>query len=167
MEDIIFSEEQKIAKVWWVTLIVAAVTALMWYSFIQQIILGRPFGTNPGPNWMVWLFWLLFGIGFPVLWGMMKLVVEVKDDHLLICYYPLITRKIPFTDIKRVDARTYKPVREYGGWGVRGRGDKKAYNVSGDKGVELELQTGQKIMIGSYKPEELALALETKVKSKN
>jgi hypothetical protein len=165
VEDIIFREEQKIAKVWWTTLIIATVTALMWYSFIQQIILGQPFGTNPGPDWMVWLFWLLFGIGFPIVWAMMKLVVEVRSDHLLIRFYPLTTRKIPFSDIKQVEARTYKPVREYGGWGLRGWGNKRAYNVSGDKGVELELQDGQTIMIGSQKPEELALALEAKIQS--
>lgn len=164
MEEIAFREEQKIAKIWWTTLIVAAVTALMWYSFIQQIILGRPFGTNPGPDWLLWLLWLLFGIGFPIFWAMIRLVVEVKDDHLLIRYYPLTTRKIPFSDITQVEARTYSPLREYGGWGIRGWGNKRAYNVSGNKGVELELQDGQKIMIGSQRSEELALALDTKLK---
>lgn len=167
MEDVAFREEQKIVKVWWVTLIIAVLTGLMWYSFIQQIILGQPFGTNPGPNWMVWLFWLLFGIGFPVVWAMTKLVVEVRDNYLSIRYYPLTTRKIPFADIQHVEARTYNPVREYGGWGIKGWGNKRAYNVSGNKGVELELQDGRMIMIGSLKSEELALALDAKMKSQN
>jgi hypothetical protein len=163
MENITFREEQKIAKVWWTTLIIAAIAGLMWYGFIQQIILGRPFGTNPGPDWLMWLLWLGFGIGFPIVWAITRLVVEVKVDHLLIRYYPLTTRKIPFADIKQVEARTYSPIREYGGWGIRGWGNKRAYNVSGNKGVELELHNGQKIMIGSQKPEELALALEAKM----
>ena len=34
-----------------------------------------------------------------------------------------------------------------------------AYNVSGDKGVELTLADGRKVMIGSQKAEELALAI--------
>jgi len=165
MENTAFREEQKIVQVWWTTLIITAIVALIWYSFIQQIILGQPFGTNPGPDWMVWLLWLLFGIGFPIVWAMIKLIVEVKDDHVLIRYYPLTTRKIPFFDIQHVEARTYNPIREYGGWGLRGWGNKRAYNVSGDKGVELELQNGQMIMIGSQKPEELALALDSKIKS--
>lgn len=163
MEDIAFREEQKIAKVWWITLIIAAITGLMWYGFIRQIILGQPFGTNPGPDWSVWLLWLVFGIGFPIFWAMMRLIVEVRDDYLLVRYYPLTSRKVLYSDIKQVEARTYSPLREYGGWGIRGWGNKRAYNVSGNKGVELELQDGQKIMIGSQKPEELALALDTKI----
>jgi hypothetical protein len=164
MDDTAFREEQKIVKVWWTTLIIVAIAVFIWYSFIQQIILGQPFGTNPGPDWMVWLLWVVFGIGLPIVWYMTKLIVEVKEDHLLIRYFPLTTRKIPFSDIKQVESRTYKPVREYGGWGLRGWGNKRAYNVSGDQGVELELQDGRMIMIGSQKPEELALALETKIK---
>jgi hypothetical protein len=163
MQDIIFREEQRISKVWWTTLIILAVAGLMWYSFIQQIIWGQPFGSNPSPDWMVWLFWLIFGIGFPMVWLMMKLIVEVRDDHILVRYYPLMTRKIPFTDIKHYEARTYHPLREYGGWGLRGWGNRRAYNVSGDKGVELELNNGQTIMIGSQKSAELALAITSKM----
>jgi hypothetical protein len=163
VEGIIFREEQKISKVWWTTLMIAAIAGLMWYGFIQQIIFGRPFGTNPGPDWSVWLLWLLFGIGFPVFWAMMRLIVEVKDDHILIRYYPLMTRKILFSDIKHYQARTYNPIREYGGWGLRGWGNRRAYNVSGNKGVELELNNGQNIMIGSQKSEELALAIASKM----
>ena len=165
MEGIIFREEQKMATVWWLTLIIAAITGLMWYGFIQQIILGRPFGTNPGPDWSMWLLWVVFGIGFPIVWAMIRLIVEVRDDYLLIRYYPFTTRKVSFVDIKRAEARTYSPLREYGGWGVRGWGKKMAYNVSGNKGVEVELQDGQTIMIGSQRSEELALVLDTKMKS--
>ena len=40
--------------------------------------------------------------------------------------------------------------REYGGWGIRGglRGT-KAYNVSGNRGVELMLADGRTVLIGS------------------
>jgi hypothetical protein len=55
--------------------------------------------------------------------------------------------------------QTYRPIRDYGGWGIRyGRGG-KAYNVSGNRGVMLELSDGQKLLIGSQRPEELANAI--------
>jgi hypothetical protein len=165
MTTMAFREEQKIAKNWWATLLIVALAALIWYSFIQQIILGHPFGNNPGPNWMIWLFLPLFGIAFPVVWYMTTLIVEVHSDHVLIRYYPFLTRKIPLEDIKHYQARTYKPIREYGGWGVRGWGRRRAYNVSGNKGVELELQDGRHIMIGSQKPAELVLALDATIQS--
>ena len=164
MTDIPFREVQKIGHVWWIMLIIYAVAGLMWYSFIQQVLLGRPFGTNPGPDWLVWLFWLLFGIGLPALFHNMKLIVEVTDNHLSIRYVPFVNRRLPFSEIRSCEVRTYQAIKEYGGWGIRGLfGSDRAYTVSGNQGVDLELQPGQHIMVGSQKATELALAIEAKL----
>ena len=157
---VLFHEVQK-PRQWWIVLIVFAVALVMWVSFVQQIIFGVPFGTNPGPNWLVWLLWLVFGIGFPVAWFSAKMMVELTPDQLSIRYVPLTSRDVPLNDIKQFEAREYSPIKEYGGWGVRRRGkNRRAYNVSGNQGVELELHSGEKIMIGSQKSQALALALE-------
>ncbi len=161
--DISFREEQKMSRLWWATLLVFVSALIPWYSFIQQVIFGRPFGDKPAPDWLLWLVWLLMGIGLPVFWFTFKLIVEVKDDHIHLRYIPLVNRQIFFADIKHYEARTYRPIREYGGWGIRGWGNRRAYNVSGDKGVELELHNGQTIMIGSQKAEDLALAIAAKM----
>jgi hypothetical protein len=53
-------------------------------------------------------------------------------------------------------------VREYGGWGIKGWSFKSvAYNISGDRGVQLTLRDGRRIMLGSRRPDELAQAIET------
>ncbi len=145
-------------------LMVLGVTALMWWGFYQQIILGEPWGDNPGPDWFMWLFWLLFGIGLPAFFWWMSMVVEVWPDHVQIHYRPLAKRSIPFSDIERIQARSYSPVKEYGGWGLKGWSSKKmAYNVSGNQGVELFLKDGPTVMIGSQKSQELALAIEVQM----
>jgi hypothetical protein len=61
----------------------------------------------------------------------------------------------------RWEARTYRPILEYGGWGIRYSpfGQGCAYNVSGNRGVQLELADGQRILIGSQRAEELARAI--------
>ena len=59
-------ETQWMRGVWWVILAVGLITVLSWASFVQQIVLGRPFGTHPGSDGSVWLLWLCFGIGFPI-----------------------------------------------------------------------------------------------------
>ncbi len=157
--DAAFREVQKFRQ-WWVWLLVYGAAALTWYSFIQQIVLGQPFGSNPGPDWMVWLIWLACGIGLPALFHILKLVVEVRHHSIQIQYVPLLTREIPFEEIESFAVRKYNPIREYGGWGIRGRGrKKKAFNVSGDRGVDLRLRSGEEILIGSQKPEQLAQAL--------
>jgi hypothetical protein len=58
-------------------------------------------------------------------------------------------------------SRVYRPIREYGGWGIRIGMAKKAYNVSGNRGVELEFEGGRKLLIGSSKPDQLASAIES------
>jgi hypothetical protein len=159
-----FREVQKFRQTW-VWLIVFGVALLMWFAFVQQIILGQPFGTNPGPDWMIWLFWLLIGIGLPLLFVYMKLIVEVGDDGVHIRYVPFVSRLIPFEEIQRHEARSYKPIREYGGWGIRWwGGNRRAYNVSGNQGVELKLRGGDRIMIGSQRADALAEAISAGIR---
>jgi hypothetical protein len=157
---VIFSEVQYMRRVWWVMLLVLGVTGLMWWGFIQQIIFGQPWGNNPSSDWMMWLLWLIFGIGFPLAFLLIRLEVTVFENNVVIRYVPLTKRNILFTDVEQVEARTYKPLQEYGGWGIRGRSGRRAYNVSGNRGAELTLRDGNLVMVGSQKAEELALAIE-------
>jgi hypothetical protein len=162
--EVAFREVQKHRQVW-VWLIVFGAALLMWYALVQQIILGQPFGTKPGPDWMIWLFWLLIGIGLPLLFLYMKLIVEVGDDGVHIRYVPFVSRLIPFEEIEGHEARSYKPIREYGGWGIRWwGGQRRAYNVSGDQGVELKLRSGDRIMIGSQRADALAEAISAGIR---
>ena len=160
----LFQEVQYMRRVWWVMLLVLGITAMVWWGFIQQILLGIPWGNNPSSDWMMWLLWLIFGIGFPLAFLMTRLDVKVLDDAISIDYVPLSKRTILLADIEKVEARTYKPLQEYGGWGIRGRSGRRAYNVSGNRGVELTLHNGSRIMIGSQKAEELALAIQTQLR---
>ena len=89
---------------------------------------------------------------------------EVRPSRVDIRYRPLVNRSIAVSDIEQVKARTYKPIQEYGGWGIRGwPGQRIAYNVSGDQGVELLLRDGRSVMIGSQQPETLALAISAQL----
>jgi hypothetical protein len=58
-------------------------------------------------------------------------------------FFPWRAKLIPFRDINRCEVRTYRPIREYGGWGIRYGRNGKAYNVSGDRGVQLEFIKGR------------------------
>ena len=155
-----FREVQRMNSVLWVMLVIYGVTALIWWGFISQIILDEPWGSNPAPDWLMWLLWLGIGIGLPILFNIMRLIVEVRPVEVFIRYFPIHTRTIPLAEISQVEAREYSPIREYGGWGIRGWSSKTAaYNVKGNQGVELTLFDGRKIMIGSQKAESLAIAI--------
>ena len=65
-------------------------------------------------------------------------------------------------DINSFEVRKYKPIAEYGGWGIRAGGRKagRAYNVSGNMGLQLYLKNNKKILIGTQKPGEIRKAME-------
>ena len=92
----------------------------------------------------------------------------MRHDGLYIKFFPihLSYRKIRWEEIKNYQARTYNPIREFGGWGIRWSWSlkRKAYNVSGNRGVQLELSNGKQVLVGSQRPEELAQAIESVVK---
>ena len=157
--DIRFREEQRFAQ-WWIWLLLLALSAFAWWGFYQQIILGQPFGSNTGPDWVVWLTFLLLGIGMPALFASIRLIVTVGGDQITINYRPFTTRCIGFEEIESHEARTYKPIKEYAGWGLKGWSvDRMSYSVSGRDGVELTLRDGKRVMIGSLKAQQLADAI--------
>jgi len=160
---VIFYEVQYMRRVWWVMFLVVGIAAMMWWGFIQQIIFGEPWGTNPAPDWMMWLLLLIFGLVFPLAFYWMRLIVEVLDDSVSIRYIPLTRINILLSDIQDVEAIIYKPLQDYGGWGIRRRSNRKAYNVSGNRGVEITLHDGRIVMIGSQKAEEMALAIRSQL----
>ena len=153
-----FREEQRFHQPW-LWLLILGLAALQWWGLVQQIVLGQPWGNRPAPDWMVVLLWVLIGIGLPLFFLYLRLIVTVTDESIDIRFRPLTRRTIPITDVTHVEARTYAPLREYGGWGIRGWGGKRAYNVSGRRGVELTLVDGGKLMIGSQRANELAQAI--------
>jgi hypothetical protein len=159
-----FREEQVFRQLW-LWLLILLLVALQWWGFVQQIVLGQPWGNRPAPDWMMALLWLLFGIGLPIFFFYLRLVVTVTDRAIEIHFRPLTRRTISMAEIAHAEARTYSPLREYGGWGIRGFGGNRAYNVSGDRGVELLLTDGRKVLIGSQRADELEQAITAAQKS--
>jgi hypothetical protein len=165
-----FCEVQQFRQTWvWVLVLPISLffIILFGYGMIKQLIFGHPWGGRPLSDTALAIIgplWVLFAVGLAYLFYSMKLVIEVRSDGLYIRFFPLTHQNITFEDITRCEVRTYNPIREFGGWGIRyGRG-KKAYNVSGNRGVQLELSNGKRLLIGSQRSEELARAIEAKMK---
>lgn len=92
-----------------------------------------------------------------------KLETRVDSTGIAVKFFPLHLswKKYSWGDIARAYTRIYNPLGEYGGWGIRRSfGNGKAYNVSGNQGLQLELKTGKKLMIGTQKSGELQQLLD-------
>jgi hypothetical protein len=61
----------------------------------------------------------------------------------------------PWEKITGMQITTYNPIKDYGGWGIRGGRKGIAYSVSGNTGIDIELINDKKILIGTRKPEEV------------
>ena len=163
-----YREEQKFRQPWisLPVLVGVGITIFMGFIIVKQLVLGQPVGDRPMSNValaIVGPLVILFSLGMGLLFVVLKLVTEVRDDVLLIDFRPFVRREIRFTDITYCEARTYRPIREYGGWGVRFSRKGTAYNVSGNRGVQLQLASGKRILIGSQRANELAQAIRARM----
>lgn len=155
----LFREAQRF-RTWIFFLPLCAVTVVVWYVFVQQVILGHPQGQQPLPNWAAWALTLVFGLGFPAIGATFRLVTEVRPGELRLRLFPFRGRVIPVGDIKEAVVRQYSAIGEFGGWGVRiNRKSGRAYNAHGNMGVQLVLTDSSRVLVGSQRSEELYAAL--------
>ena len=117
--------------------------------------------------WWVWLVSILVLAPATALFWALKLEIEVRQDGLHARLFPLHVRfrRFPFDTIQSATARTYRPIRDYGGWGLRGLGRDRAWNMSGNHGVQLVFHDGRRLLLGSQQAGELAAALTEGLRS--
>ncbi len=98
--------------------------------------------------------WLLYSI---------KLRTEIRTDGFYYQMFPFHfkMKKIAWDEVELVKVRKYKPILEYGGWGVRfSLNSGRAYNIAGNQGIQLCLSNSKMILFGTQKPEEAAAAID-------
>jgi hypothetical protein len=120
--------------------------------------MGQPFGTKPAPDVVLILFSMI-PVLFLLLFIFMKQITNIDNQGIEVIISPLGRRRISWKNIEKAYIRDYKPLMEYGGWGIRyGFGNKgMAYSLGGgNKGLQLELNNGKKILVGTKKAPELA-----------
>jgi hypothetical protein len=161
-KNIIFQEEQKFGSWlrWLVYLCMGVSIVITAFALIK--VSGEE---NPRQTSDVVLAGIV-GIGVPIvivaLFLLLKLQTEVHSDGIYVRFFPLHIHFKRFRpeDVSECYARRYRPIWEYGGWGIRySLRNGKAYNVSGNMGVQLVFKNGKKLLIGSQKSEQLEAAI--------
>jgi len=87
----------------------------------------------------------------------LKLITQITTEGIQVRFSPVqrTFKHYRWEDIEQVFIRTYNPLLEYGGWGLRIGPSGSAYNVSGNVGLQLVLRGNYKILIGTIQPEVL------------
>jgi hypothetical protein len=94
----------------------------------------------------------------------LRLDTEINSNGIYIRFFPfhLSYKKYAWDEIEACFVREYNPIAEYGGWGIRlglfGKG--RAFNVSGNKGIQLVFKNNKKLLIGTSKPVEASEAIK-------
>jgi len=174
MKKIIFREVQKFRS-WWVWLILAgafgASVLPLWYGLWSQLTTGESWGNNPADDITLGVITLLITLmmaGLLLLFFTLRLETEITQEEISFRFPPLVRkwRIIPREQILQFEAGKYRPVADYGGWGVRqGSGKRgRAYNVSGNLGLTIFLKDGKKVLIGTRRVQAIAAAMDRMIK---
>ncbi|MHA8060354.1 hypothetical protein PQG22_03635 [Aquirufa beregesia] len=160
-EKCLFSETQKFNQ-WWLWVVLIGFCAYFLLGAYKQLFQGIAFGDNPMSNQGLMITSVLF-TGIVLLFINLKLETHIKSKGIYVRFFPFHFqfKFYSFDTLEKSYVRKYSPLWEYGGWGLRygmfGKG--KAFNVSGNQGLQLEFKDGSKLLIGTQKPTEIANVL--------
>lgn len=159
--QVLFAESQKF-KQWWIWLIILSINLFCFFGVYKQIIEGQPFGNKPMSDTGL-VITLIITLLITFLLINTHLDTFIKEDGIYVRFFPFHIKFKHYTwdSITKCYIRPCSALREYGGWGLRiglfGKG--KAYNVSGNKGLQLVFSDHRKLLIGTNKAEQLSETL--------
>jgi len=137
---------------WWVHVVVLAASA----GALLGPFLARDSSTVEPAAWG----WILAGNAlfvFLLYWFLGGLTVVVEPHRIRVGLghgWPVGTT-IELDQIEELESVEYRPLREFGGWGVRGRAERRIWSARGNQAVRLTMADGRVIYIGSDEPRNL------------
>ena len=157
----IYREEQWFG--WWTYAGLGLISALAWVVLVDRTV-----------GWSVpWIAWhgrafkalVAAGLVVPpaIVVAALRMVTLVTPGSLRISFgfLPTVRRIVPLDAIASIEVVHYHPIRDHVGWGFRlGREGERIYSARGDRGVRVRLRDGTKLLVGSQRPDQLALAIE-------
>ena len=155
-----FYESQKLSSwiLWLTAIIFLPIVIMCLWGWYKQAYLGEPFGDKPGSDLsLIFVACLCFGLMI-FLWSI-QLKTTIDTTEINIHFFPMIKKAYAWKDISKAEVIDYGFI---GGWGVRfTRKYGIVYNTKGKMGLFIVLENGKKRMIGTQKPQELALFLKS------
>lgn len=146
--QVIFSENQRFRQFWLWTIIAISVLTSYYALFYQ---------TNPQMTDALVLFlFLLIGLSLTLSFYFTELRTRITEEGIYVKFFPfhLKWQYFQWNEIKEFEKKKYRPILEYGGWGIRNGIHGKAYNVSGNMGIQLMFIDGKRLLIGTQKPDD-------------
>lgn len=170
MCQILYTEKQYIKNK--VILILVYLSSLipmivMSYGMIRQIIYKETFGNHPLSDstlTLLWIISILFAIILIYLFRFSYLKIEINTkgfNYRFIPFHRSVKHILP-KDVINYEIVDVKPIRDYGGWGIRYglAGTGKGYIFAGNKGIRFTLRNNKKILFTTENPIKLENTLK-------
>ena len=136
----------------------AWVRAILWGAIVlgcYLLLIGSDVETSLMPRLAIVGAVVCMGVAVEVFLNGLTVLVQETRVFMYLGMFPLVRRSVPLSDIVTMESVRYQPIREFGGWGVRGWGKRKAWSARGSQAVALTLEGERLLLIGSDHPRRL------------
>ncbi len=136
------------------------------YTLCGLLQIGVVLGCAQGRAWSVELAVAIAGgltVGAFLMGFLLHMTTEASPDVIRVWFgwVPIYRRMISISSIRQVEVVTFRPIADYGFWGVGwGRNGERAFFARGNQGVRITMIDGSRLLIGSQRPSALATAIE-------
>jgi hypothetical protein len=158
----VFKEQQRFTQTW--IIVILAISVIVPIAIIVKEYLAEN-TTMSSNEFILTLGGILVSVSF-IFFFQLKTRIDEFGIHYQFFPFHLSMKTIRWQEINTATVRTYDPIGEYGGWGLKGglfwdKSKGKCMNISGDIGIQLILENGKKLLIGTQKKEEANQVLKT------
>jgi hypothetical protein len=162
-QKILFQETQRFNQ-WWmwpIHFLNIGMVVFFIYAVYVQIIKGQSIGSKPAPD-SVLIIATIGALLLCLLFFSMKLQTAISKDKISFRFTPFHLKEQEYllSEIEKMEVIIYSPIRDYGGWGIRGFGSNRAFNIKGNQGLLINFKDGKKRLIGTQKPKELQKVIQ-------
>lgn len=156
-EEVLFEEEQRFKQRWIDVLLLFVAIILLIVFFITAF--SKQDDSKEASLILLLAMAVTFLIG--LLLKTTRLITQIRSSGIYVRFPPLLSsfREYQWNDIQEIYLRKYNSLGEYGGWGVRFGLKGRAFNVSGNIGLQIVFKDGSRLLIGTNKPEEMTSVL--------
>jgi hypothetical protein len=147
----VYSETQRFDQLWVRVLMIGLILGLL-ASTINNLYFD---------DLIAFLVYQILPLAVAVMVGFLvfktKLTTRIDKDGIYVRLSPLhfSDKFFSWNEIEQAYVRQYKPILEYGGWGLRGLGRNRAFNIKGNQGLQLVFRNGKRLLIGTQHPEQM------------
>lgn len=158
----VFKEEQRFTQLWLIVLMSVSLIVPVALIFQEYSKKNSSISTNE----LIGSTIAILASGLLIFFFKLKTRIDEKGIYYQFFPFHFKYKLISWNEIENAFVRTYDPIGEYGGWGLKGgafwnSGKGKCINVSGDVGIQLELTNGKKLLIGTQKKIDAKKVLES------